>query len=125
VFQFEGRDQILIEHNLFPEVYPFMHLDPSFFFFWEELPTAWFLSPSTLSPFLFLHCIGLFVPMSLTWLPQQILAGKRRREKKDQKLQSQTKLSPNLTETFIPRGINSAFCSKKLPQITELTLHLG
>jgi hypothetical protein len=50
----------------------------------------------------FLRTIGLFIPMSLTCLTQIIMAGKRRREKKDQKLQSRTKLSRNLMETFIP-----------------------
>lgn len=51
-----------------------------------------------------------------------ILAGKRRREKKDQKPRSQTKLSQNLMETFIPWGIRSAFCRGKFPRITELTV---
>jgi hypothetical protein len=55
-----------------------------------------------LSLFFFLRTIGLFIPMSLTCLTQIIMAGKRRREKKDQKLQSRTKLSRNLMETFIP-----------------------
>jgi hypothetical protein len=54
-----------------------------------------------------------------------ILTGKRRRGRKDQKLQSRMKLLRNLMETFIPWGIRSAFCRGEFPWITELTVTSG
>ena len=101
------------------------HLNRSSFSKDCELLGLYALHPFALSTLPIRLLFWTVIPVTENSPNLTILAGKRRREKKDQKLQSRTKLLRNLMETFIPWGIRSAFRRGGSPRITELTVTSG